>query len=528
MIRINDIFLSPDEDESLLPRRCAELLNIPESGILSCRIRKKSLDARRKGEIRFVYAVDAETDCEDAVLKRTSSPKITRAEDYEYEIPRADSDKRPLIAGFGPAGMFAGLVLAEAGLRPVIIERGLDAKARREKVDLFWRNGKLDPDCNVQFGEGGAGTFSDGKLTTGTKNVRIKWVLEQYVSAGAPRNILYDAKPHIGTDILVTVVQNLRKRIESLGGEVRFGHRLSGFHARNGVCSVSVEAAEGAYDLSCSELILSIGHSARDTFEMLYSSGVAMEPKPFSLGVRIEHLQKNIDRAQYGAFAGHAALPPSDYKLSCHLENGSAYTFCMCPGGYVVAASSEEGGVVTNGMSFSLRDGKNANAALLVAVTPEDFPDKTPLGGMYWQREIERAAFAEGGGNYSAVSQLVGDFLRKRPSTGPKSVVPSYKPGVKYGDIRKVLPPSICAALASAIPELSKKLRGFDDPEAVLTAPETRSSSPVRIVRGENREASVPGIYPCGEGAGYAGGIMSAAVDGMLTAEAVIEKYLKK
>ncbi len=528
MIRISDISLALNEDESLLSRKCAEALNIPETDVLSWRIRKKSLDARRKNEIRFVYTVDAEAAGEDEILKQTKNPKISRAAEYGYSIPKAASKNRPLIVGFGPAGMFAGLVLAEAGLKPIIIDRGLDAGTRREKVDLFWKTGKLDPECNVQFGEGGAGTFSDGKLNTGTKNERIKWVLEQYASAGAPENILYDAKPHIGTDILITVVRKLRERIEGLGGEVRFGHKLVGFYAQGGVSSVSVEAAGESYEINCRELILSIGHSARDTFEMLYSSGVLLEPKAFSLGVRIEHLQKNIDKAQYGGFAGHPALPPSDYKLSCHLENGSAYTFCMCPGGYVVAAASEKGGVVTNGMSLSGRCGENANSALLVTVTPNDFPDKSPLGGMYWQREIERAAFREGGADYRAVSQLVGDFLKNRPSTGCKSVVPSYKPGVKYGDIRKVLPSFICDTLASAIPELSKKLRGFDDPGAVLTGPETRSSSPVRIVRGENRESNIKGIYPCGEGAGYAGGIMSAAVDGMLTAEAVLERYIKK
>lgn len=526
MIRIQDIFLSLNESEAEIPAKCSEALEIDKSGIKNYKIIKKSIDARRKNEIRFVYTVDVSAEREAELLKRAKKPKITEAEDFDYRIPKAFSDKRPLVVGFGPAGIFASLVLAEAGLKPLIIERGLDAVSRREKVEAFWKIGKLDTECNVQFGEGGAGTFSDGKLTTGTKNDRIKWVLEQFVKAGAPENILYDAKPHIGTDILINVVQNIRNRIESLGGEVRFGHKLDCLELINRELSASIVTKDGKHNLLCSEIILAAGHSARDTFEMLYAKGAALEPKAFSMGVRIEHLQKNIDKAQYGESAGHPKLPPSDYKLACHLKNGSAYTFCMCPGGFVVASSSEEGGVVTNGMSLSKRDGKNANSALLVTLKPEDFPDKSPLGGMYLQREIEHAAFIEGGENYKAVSQLVGDFLNNRTSTAAKSITPSYKPGVKYGDIRKILPPEICNVLSEAIPELAKKLRGFDNPDAVLTAPETRSSSPVRIVRGENRQSSILGLYPCGEGAGYAGGIMSAAVDGILTAEALIEKYM--
>ncbi len=527
MIRIQDIYLSLDENETALRRKCAEALEINESGISSIKIRKKSIDARRKSDIRFVYTADVSAEGEKELIARIKNPKITLAEDFDYRVPKAVSKERPLVVGFGPSGMFAALVLSEAGLRPLVIERGLDAASRREKVEAFWKEGKLDPKCNVQFGEGGAGTFSDGKLTTGTKNERIRWVLEQFYAAGAPENILYDAKPHIGTDILINVVQSIRKRVESLGGEVRFGHKLISLENADGAMTAAVETKDGNYKLPCSEIILAAGHSARDIFEMLHSMGAALEPKAFSMGVRIEHLQKNTDRAQYGTSAGHPRLPPSDYKLACHLENGSAYTFCMCPGGLVVASSSEEGGVVTNGMSLSKRDGKNANSALLVTLRPEDFPDKSPLGGMYWQRDIERAAFREGGSDYSAVSQLVGDFLKRKPSTGAKSVAPSYTPGVKFADIRKVLPQKICDTLALAIPELSKKLRGFDDPDAVLTAPETRSSSPVRILRGEDRQSSISGLYPCGEGAGYAGGIMSAAVDGMLTAEALIEKYIK-
>lgn len=527
MLRIRDIVLFLDEGESSLSEKCALILGVSRGEILSLELHKKSIDARRKSNIHFVYTVDVEVENEDRILKRLNNPRVSSAETFEYRIPRATSEKRPVVVGFGPAGMFAALVLAEAGLKPIVLERGLDAVTRRERVKRFWKTGELDQECNVQFGEGGAGTFSDGKLTTGTKNERIGWVLRQLTDAGAPGNILYSAKPHVGTDILIDVVQNIRKRIEALGGEVRFGNKLVGLDApAGGLRSALVEERGGKYSLSCSDLVLAIGHSARDTYEMLFTSSVAMEPKPFSMGVRIEHLQSDIDRAQYGAFAGHPALPPSDYKLACHLKNGSAYTFCMCPGGFVVAAASEEGGVVTNGMSYSDRGGKNANSALLVTLTPEDFPYEGPLGGMYWQREIERKAFKEGGSNYRAASQLVGDFLKGRPSKGPKSVAPTYAPGVVFGDIRRVLPAKICDTLAAALPELGRRLSGFDSPDAVLTAPETRSSSPVRIIRGDNRQSNIRGIFPSGEGAGYAGGIVSAAVDGILTAEAVIAKYV--
>lgn len=526
MIRIRDIFISLDENEAILPEKCASILGISPGEILSWQIHRSSLDARKKNDIRFVYTVDVAVSDEGRVLEKAGSSRVSPAEFYDYRIPQAVCQARPVVVGFGPAGMFSALVLAAAGLRPIVLERGLDALSRREKVGRFWSKGELDPECNVQFGAGGAGTFSDGKLTTGTKNERIGWVLGQLVEAGAPESILYSSKPHVGTDILISVVQNIMKKIEALGGEIRFESRLTGFEATGGMQSAQVVGNDGKYAVSCSDLILAIGHSARDTFEMLLSRAVALEPKPFSLGVRIEHLQADIDRAQYGASAGHPKLPPADYKLACHSKDGSAYTFCMCPGGLVVAAASEEGSVVTNGMSYSNRGGKNANSALLVTVNPSDFPYDGPLGGMYWQREIERAAFKQGGSNYRAVSQLVGDFLRGRPSAGAEKVFPTYKPGVAFGDIRRVLPASICDTIACAIPDLSRRLGAFNDPYAVMTAPETRSSSPVRIVRDENRQSNIPGLYPCGEGSGYAGGIISAAVDGMLTAEAVLAKYI--
>ena len=429
-------------------------------------------------------------------------------------------NNRPVVIGFGPAGMFAALVLALAGLCPLVLERGEDAVTRKQKVDHFFKTGQLDSRSNIQFGEGGAGTFSDGKLNTGVNNPRIGWILEQFVQAGAREDILFDAKPHIGTDILINVVQSIRKRIVELGGEVRFGSQITKLIWHEG--AISGVVVNDRETIECDRVVLAIGHSARDTFEYLHSSGLAMEAKPFAMGVRIEHKQALIDLAQYGKI--DPVLPPADYKLVAHLEDKTAYTFCMCPGGYVVAAASEEGRVVTNGMSYADRDGENANSALLITVNPEDFPGVGALAGMYWQREIEEAAFKVAGGNYYAPAQLLGDFLKHEPSIGPGTVQPTYQPGVSWCDLHAVLPAKITAALEAAIPLLDRSLRGFGDYDSVLTAPETRSSSPVRIIRDENKQsATISGLFPAGEGAGYAGGIMSAAIDGMLCAEALIE-----
>ena len=521
MIRLRDISLPPEHNIAQLSFEAARMLKITNSKVKKVKIVRRSIDARKKPDIKIVYTIDVAVDGnENKIIRQSGCKKASVAPVSFYRVPKpaAQSEKRPVVIGFGPAGMFAALVLALAGLRPLVLERGEDAAARHKKVERFFSTGELDLKSNVQFGEGGAGTFSDGKLNTGVNNPRIGWILEQFVAAGAREDILFDAKPHVGTDVLLTVVQNIRQRIISLGGEVRFNSQVTGICQHNG----KLTGLEVNGDLiPCEQAILAIGHSARDTFEMLDDLGIAMEPKPFSMGVRIEHLQSVVNKAQYGK--DDPVLPPADYKLVKHLDNETVYTFCMCPGGYVVAAASEEGRVVTNGMSYADRDGENANAALLVTLNPADFPYEGPLGGVRWQREIEEAAFVAGGKNYFAPAQRVGDFLTGKGSTSAGTVKPSYKPGVAWCDLHKVLPVKITSAIEKAIPVLDGNLKGFADPDGVLTAPETRSSSPVRILRDEEKQSvSISGLYPAGEGAGYAGGIMSAAIDGMLCAEALL------
>ena len=533
MLRITGLRLAPGEDPAVLKKQAAWKLRLRTEDILSIKIHKKSLDARKKQSLHFLMTVDATVQGdEDTLLCRGAKEGVTKVEVYHYQIPPAQAGppEPPVVVGAGPAGLFAALVLAEAGWCPLLIERGKDVDRRTKDVAAFWERAALCEESNVQFGEGGAGAFSDGKLTTGTKDLRIRKVLEEFVRCGAPEEILYLAKPHIGTDRLKPVIKALRQRIISLGGRVRFETRLEGLTTEKGVLSgleISVpREGQGRVTekIAARRVILAIGHSARDTLERLYADGVAMAQKPFSLGVRIEHRQSGIDKAQYGSFAGHPDLGAADYRLSAHLPNGrGVYTFCMCPGGVVVGASSEPDMVVTNGMSEHARAGKNANSALLVGVGPEDFPNGQVLAGIQWQREIERAAFLLGGGGYRAPVQLLGDFLKDTPSRTLGEIEPTYRPGYTLTAMSELFPEFIIRALQEGARAMERRLPGFLAADAVLTGPETRSSSPVRLLREESRQsAGIRGLYPCGEGAGYAGGIVSAAVDGIRAAEAVL------
>lgn len=522
MIRINNIKANLDVDLAGLKEIASIKTGLAPEYIKSIKIVRKSVDARNKSAVCFVYSLDLEVNGDEqylfSILDWKDAELLLPAQKMTFQ-PRFAHKLRPIVVGTGPAGMFAGLALAEMGLNPILIERGAPVEQRQKDVQTFWQSGRLDPQSNVQFGEGGAGTFSDGKLMTGIKKTPLTdKVMHELTLAGAPQEILYLAKPHIGTDNLITVVRNIRRKITALGGEYRFNCRLTDLIIKNDrLQGISVCSSDGTTeDIAADTLILALGHSARDTFQMLYDRGLKITQKPFSVGARIEHAQDMINQSQYGRYAGHPALGAADYKLAVHYPNGrSAYTFCMCPGGCVVAAASEPGRVVTNGMSEFARNMPNANAALLVGVTPDDFGGTHPLQGMYFQQSLESKAFELGGDNYYAPAQLVGDFLRSRPSQRLGSVQPSYRPGVTLTDLALLFPEYITDTLAKAIVDMNKKLKGFADDNAVLTAVETRSSSPIRIFRDENCESNIKGIFPCGEGAGYAGGIVSSAVDGL-------------
>lgn len=529
-IRLSDLSLPLDYTEADLKRAVAAKLRLSSEEILNLSLFRRSVDARKKDRIRFICTVDLTvSSSEEKLLSRIHGEKIEQISPYHYELPPHKAlPERPVVVGSGPAGLFAALLLAEAGKRPLLIERGQPVEKRTLAVEHFWKEGILQPNSNVQFGEGGAGTFSDGKLNTGTKDSRSRKVLKDFVAAGAPEEILFSSKPHIGTDRLRKTICGLRNRILALGGEVRFSQKLCGLLQKEGtLCGIRICSSENSNigeEISTRHVILAIGHSARDTFEMLLEAGIRMEPKPFSVGARIEHRRALIDLAQYGSFAGHPSLGAADYKLAVHLKNGrGVYTFCMCPGGEVVAAASEPGRVVTNGMSEFARAGQNSNSALLVGVSPEDFGSAHPLAGVAYQRRLEEAAFALGGESFRAPAQRVEDFLSARPSSCLGEVLPSYRPGVTPSDLSGCLPEEIVSSMRQGIRLMGSRLKGFDSPNALLTGVETRSSSPVRTVRGEDfQSVSLKGLYPCGEGAGYAGGIISAAVDGIRCAEAVL------
>ena len=602
-----DAGLEGKQAEKLVRRAAARALNIPPSDIAEIRLLKRSVDARKKHDVHFVATLgveltggaQAEAAAIEAAAHRKGAANVKAHRPYEpLQVPQvgvspqAQDEPRPIVVGTGPAGLFCALYLARAGLRPLVVERGAAVDERMAAVDAFNAGEPLDPHTNIQYGEGGAGTFSDGKLTTNIKSPWAQHVLHLFVEAGAPEEILWQAKPHIGTDLLVDIVRNIRKQIEQAGGEVRFNTQLTALHFENGHltqaeitslqptqtlrgrstnCPETARFEAAVEMIPASRVVLACGHSARDTFELVRDAGVHMEQKPFSVGVRIEHPQQLINRSQYGKAADHPALGAADYKLSMHLrpqkgeEQGrGVYTFCMCPGGEVVCAASEPEGVVVNGMSRFARDGQNANSALLVGVGPEDFDGEDPLAGVKLQREMEQAAYrtaiAAGGEPYQAPAQTVGNFLARRAGGPSKQVKPTYARGVAWCDLHECLPPFVARAMEQALPQLDRRLHGFADPQAVLTGVETRSSSPVRIVRGKNMQAQLAaapasdrvqsgaqtqalsgspaasgrladaaapeletGLYPCGEGAGYAGGIMSAACDGLRVASALVE-----
>ena len=545
MLRLNEIKLPLDHSDSDLAEAIITKLEISADDLIDFKLHKRSYDARKKSAILLIYQLDVTLSpaLEESVLEKFSKQNsVMPSPDMDYHfVAQADADfpqkgqTRPIVIGFGPCGILAALTLAQMGLKPIVLERGQAVKQRTKDTWNLWREGKLNTESNVQFGEGGAGTFSDGKLYSQVKDKRHlgRKVLHEFVKSGAPEEILTISKPHIGTFKLVKMVENMREQIIDLGGEIRFASKVESIEreqAENGDGKITGILLEDGETLHSEHIILAVGHSARDTFEMLLDHGVYIEAKPFSIGFRVEHPQSVIDKARFGAEAGNPILGAADYKLVHHCKNGrSVYSFCMCPGGTVVAAASEEGGVVTNGMSQYSRNERNANAAIVVGIDPEtDYPGH-PLAGIDLQRELEFAAYQLGGGEYKAPAQLVGDFLKNKPSTALASVEPSYTPGIALGDLSSSLPEFAIKAIREAIPAFDNQIKGFAMNDAILTGVETRSSSPISIRRDKDFQSiNTQGLYPAGEGAGYAGGILSAAIDGIKVAEAVALSILNK
>lgn len=515
MIKITNIKIRADLSDDELFEKIYKKYKINKNDVTERRIIKKSIDARNKADIFYNYSVELECKNENKI----KNVQIVKKEEPFKIIVNRKSSKRPVIIGAGPAGLFSALTLAQNGIKPIIIEQGKTVDERKKDVEEFQKTGKLNTLSNVQFGEGGAGTFSDGKLTSGIHNPLCKIVLKEFYNFGAPEQILYINKPHIGTDNLINIIRNMRNEIIKLGGEFLFNEKVTDFEFENSkvtavICSKRIET---------DTVILAIGHSARSTFEKLYEKGVKMEKKNFSIGVRIEHKQSMINKSQYGEIT-KLKLPPAEYKMAYHGENRSCYTFCMCPGGTVIASSSEPETIVTNGMSVYARNGENANSAVLVNVTPNDFKGESPLEGMYFQKDLEQKAFKLGGSNYNAPIQRFEDFEKNVKSTHIGEIKPTYKPGVTLSNLNEILPDFISKTLVEGIKYFDKSIKGFAHPDAILTGVETRSSSPVQITRNENKQSNIKGLYPCGEGAGYAGGIMSAAVDGIKCAIAVLNQ----
>lgn len=533
MLRLTDIKLDLNHQPEELEVVILKKLGIPKEKLVDFTVFKRGFDARKKHKIILIYSLDVKTINEEYLLqKHQKDVHVNPSPDTSYSfVAKAPVNfkQRPVVIGFGPCGLFTALILAQMGFKPIVLERGKEVRERTKDTFGFWRNKILNPESNVQFGEGGAGTFSDGKLYSQVKDPRFlsRKVMNEFVAAGAPDEILYVSKPHIGTFKLVNMIEKMRGTIIALGGEIRFEQRVDDIHIEDGKIT-GLTLANGE-KIETNYIALAVGHSARDTFEMLHKNEVAIKAKPFSIGFRIEHEQSTIDRARFGKNAGNPILGAADYKLVHHCKNGrSVYSFCMCPGGTVVAAASEEGRLVTNGMSQYSRHERNANSAIVVGITPEDYPGDV-LAGIELQRQLEETAFKLGGGTYDAPAQLVGDFLNGRPSGKHGEVEPSYKPGVTYCDLSETLPKYAIDAIKEAIPAFDRKIRGFANKEATLTAVETRTSSPIQIIRDKKtfESINVKGLYPAGEGAGYAGGILSAGIDGIKVAEAIAVAMLK-